>query len=51
MIIYATTLYVVLGGLYSVLVTDVVQTVILTLGSMPAQEDGDYKQANRFVCI
>lgn len=33
-IIGATTLYVVLGGLYSVVVTDVVQTVILTLGSL-----------------
>jgi SSS family solute:Na+ symporter len=34
LIIGATTLYVVLGGLYSVVVTDVVQTVILTLGSI-----------------
>ena len=33
-IIGATTLYVVLGGLYSVVITDVVQTVILTLGSL-----------------
>jgi len=34
LIIGVTTLYVVLGGLYSVVVTDVVQTVILTLGSI-----------------
>jgi len=34
MIISITTLYVVLGGLYSVVVTDVIQTVILTLGSI-----------------
>jgi len=34
MIISITTLYVILGGLYSVVVTDVVQTVILTLGSI-----------------
>jgi SSS family solute:Na+ symporter len=34
LIIGATTLYVVLGGLYSVVVTDVVQTVILTVGSI-----------------
>jgi len=33
-IITVTTLYVVLGGLYSVVVTDVVQTIILTLGSL-----------------
>lgn len=33
-IISATTLYVVLGGLYSVVITDVVQTVILTLGGL-----------------
>jgi len=34
LIIGITTLYVVLGGLYSVVVTDVIQTVILTLGSL-----------------
>jgi Na+/proline symporter len=34
LIISITTLYVVLGGLYSVVVTDVVQTIILTLGSI-----------------
>ena len=34
LIIGITTLYVVLGGLYSVVVTDVVQTIILTLGSI-----------------
>ncbi len=34
LIIGITTLYVVLGGLYSVVVTDVIQTVILTLGSI-----------------
>ncbi|MHC4700963.1 MAG: sodium:solute symporter family transporter, partial [Planctomycetota bacterium] len=34
MIIGVTTLYVVLGGLYSVVVTDVIQTIILTLGSV-----------------
>jgi SSS family solute:Na+ symporter len=34
LIIGATTLYVVLGGLYSVVVTDVVQTAILTVGSI-----------------
>lgn len=33
-IIAATTLYVVLGGLYSVVVTDVIQTIVLTLGSI-----------------
>jgi Na+/proline symporter len=33
-IIGITTLYVILGGLYSVVVTDVIQTVILTLGSI-----------------
>lgn len=33
LIIGITTLYVVLGGLYSVVVTDVIQTIILTLGS------------------
>jgi len=34
MIIGITTLYVILGGLYSVVVTDVIQTVILTVGSI-----------------
>jgi len=34
LIISITTLYVVLGGLYSVVVTDVIQTIILTLGSI-----------------
>lgn len=34
LIIGITTLYVVLGGLYSVVVTDVIQTVILTLASI-----------------
>jgi len=34
LIIGITTLYVVLGGLYSVVVTDVIQTAILTLGSI-----------------
>jgi len=34
LIIGITTLYVVLGGLYSVVVTDVVQTIILTIGSL-----------------
>lgn len=34
MVISITTLYVVLGGLYSVVVTDVIQTVILTLSSI-----------------
>jgi Na+/proline symporter len=34
LIIGITTLYVVLGGLYSVVVTDVIQTIILTLGSI-----------------
>lgn len=34
LIIGTTTLYVVLGGLYSVVITDVVQTVILTMGSI-----------------
>ncbi len=33
-IISLTTLYVILGGLYSVVVTDVVQTIILTIGSL-----------------
>jgi len=33
-IISVTTLYVILGGLYSVVVTDVIQTIILTLGSI-----------------
>jgi SSS family solute:Na+ symporter len=33
-IISITTLYVVLGGLYSVVVTDVIQTIVLTLGSI-----------------
>lgn len=33
-VIGVTTLYVILGGLYSVVVTDVVQTVILTLASI-----------------
>ncbi|MFC2170069.1 hypothetical protein ACFLRM_05865 [Acidobacteriota bacterium] len=33
-IIAVTTLYVLLGGLYSVVVTDVIQTVILTLASI-----------------
>ena len=33
-IISLTTLYVILGGLYSVVVTDVIQTVILTIGSL-----------------
>jgi Na+/proline symporter len=33
-IIGITTLYVILGGLYSVVVTDVIQTVILTVGSI-----------------
>jgi len=34
LIIGITTLYVVLGGLYSVVVTDVIQTIILTIGSI-----------------
>jgi len=34
LIIGLTTLYVVLGGLYSVVVTDVIQTIILTMGSI-----------------
>jgi Na+/proline symporter len=34
LIIGISTLYVVLGGLYSVVVTDVVQTIILTIGSV-----------------
>jgi len=34
LIIGVTTFYVVLGGLYSVVVTDVIQTIILTLGSI-----------------
>ncbi|MHC4643664.1 MAG: sodium:solute symporter family transporter [Planctomycetota bacterium] len=34
MIIGITTLYVILGGLYSVVVTDVIQTIILTVGSI-----------------
>jgi SSS family solute:Na+ symporter len=33
-IISITTLYVVLGGLFSVVVTDVIQTIVLTLSSM-----------------
>ncbi|MBN2269642.1 MAG: hypothetical protein JXN61_03455, partial [Sedimentisphaerales bacterium] len=33
-IIGATTLYVILGGLYSVVITDVIQTLILTLASI-----------------
>lgn len=33
-IITVTTLYVILGGLYSVVVTDCIQTVILTIGSI-----------------
>jgi len=33
-IIGITTLYVVLGGLFSVVVTDIIQTVILTVGSL-----------------
>lgn len=33
-IIGITTLYVILGGLYSVIVTDVFQTIILTVGSL-----------------
>ncbi len=33
-IISATTLYVILGGLYSVVVTDVIQTIILTLAGI-----------------
>jgi len=33
-IIGVTTLYVILGGLYSVVVTDVIQTIILTVGSI-----------------
>ncbi|MCD6287718.1 MAG: hypothetical protein J7M12_01245 [Candidatus Hydrogenedentes bacterium] len=33
-IISVTTLYVVMGGLYSVVITDVIQTVILTVGSV-----------------
>ncbi|MFQ6035815.1 MAG: hypothetical protein ACE5NM_08215 [Sedimentisphaerales bacterium] len=33
-IISVTTLYVILGGLYSVVITDVIQTVILTLSSI-----------------
>ncbi|MHC4559881.1 MAG: sodium:solute symporter family transporter [Planctomycetota bacterium] len=34
MIIGVTTLYVILGGLYSVVVTDVIQTIILTVSSI-----------------
>jgi len=34
LIIGATTLYVVLGGLFSVVVTDVIQTIVLTLSSL-----------------
>ncbi|NOX65215.1 MAG: hypothetical protein GXO85_05295 [Chlorobi bacterium] len=34
MVIGITTLYVILGGLYSVIVTDVFQTIILTVGSI-----------------
>jgi len=33
-VIGVTTLYVIIGGLYSVVVTDVIQTVILTVGSI-----------------
>jgi len=33
-VIGITTLYVILGGLYSVVVTDVIQTIILTVGSI-----------------
>ncbi len=33
-VISATTLYVLLGGLYSVVITDVIQTVILTIGAI-----------------
>ena len=33
-IISITTLYVILGGLYSVVVTDVIQTIVLTLSSL-----------------
>ncbi len=33
-VIGITTLYVILGGLYSVVVTDVIQTIILTVGSV-----------------
>ena len=33
-VIGVTTLYVILGGLYSVVVTDVIQTIILTVGSI-----------------
>jgi SSS family solute:Na+ symporter len=33
-VIALTTLYVILGGLYSVVVTDVIQTIILTLASL-----------------
>ncbi len=33
-VISVTTLYVILGGLYSVVVTDVIQTIILTIGSL-----------------
>jgi Na+/proline symporter len=34
LIVGATTLYVVLGGLFSVVVTDVIQTIVLTLSSL-----------------
>jgi len=34
LIISITSLYVILGGLYSVVLTDVIQTVILTIGSL-----------------
>lgn len=34
LLIGITTLYVLVGGLYSVVVTDVIQTVVLTLGSL-----------------
>ncbi len=34
LIFVVTTLYVVLGGLFSVVVTDVIQTVVLTVGSL-----------------
>jgi len=34
LIILVTTIYVILGGLFSVVVTDVIQTVVLTVGSL-----------------
>ncbi len=34
LIILVTTVYVILGGLFSVVVTDVIQTVVLTVGSL-----------------